>query len=696
MSTRTLPSRLAIALLLAAPGSALHAQAPAPAPSTPPPAAPVPAQTGPAPATPAGTAPMPVQSGGATAAPAAAPAPMQAGEAAKLADKPASEVPLRPGEEGPKGNATKAKDSSGKDSVSVDFRDQDIRDILSNVADLFEINLVMPETLQGKQTIKLRDVTWRQIFQNVLSPVNYTYIEDGNIIKIVSNESLTQEPVSTDVFLINYARAADILPTITTLVDAAAGGRIVVDARSNSLVITERPTRMNRIRPIIEQLDRATDQVMIETKFVEVHASDVKNIGVNWSSLANYQVGVGGIKGSFDRNRGQTSSNGNNVTNGTTGNTTNGTTINNTNGTNGTTSNGTTGTTTNGTTGSTTNGTTGTTTTGSNNTSSVTSSNGTPTSSSTTGSNGSLTGGTSTATSNGTNSSTNNGTNTSSSTGTNTSSTNSTNDSVTNGISNAFNALSSLANTGGTTRALSAVFSANDFNLVLSALQTLTSSRIVSNPTIVTLNNTEALINVGQERPIPHYAFNQQTGSFEVNGFDYKPIGIILKVTPQVNTRGFIKLSVEPEVSQSTSNATFNGASIPVVDTRKAKTQVSLKDGFTMGIGGLITTQTSGVTNKVPVLGSIPLLGRLFKSDAKDTEQTNLIIFITAKTINAEGGATEQIFESGRVRELGMTREDLPGYRDGSSPFLPSVKPGEKPPAKKKSAAASPDAEDKK
>ena len=141
--------------------------------------------------------------------------------------------------------------------------------------------------------------------------------------------------------------------------------------------------------------------------------------------------------------------------------------------------------------------------------------------------------------------------------------------------------------------------------------------------------------------------------------------------------------------SQSTSNATFNGANIPVVDTRKAKTQVSLKDGFTMGIGGLITTQTSNVGNRVPVLGSIPLLGRLFRSDDKNVQQTNLIIFITAKTISAEGGATEQIFESGRVRELGLTREELPGYRDGSMPFLPSLKSGEQAPAKKSSSLRS-------
>lgn len=627
---RNRPRLLLSALLLVA--ATLRAQTPAA------PVAPAPAQT-----SPAAVAPVPAQT-----APAVAPAPAQ------LADKPAM-VEVKADEATKAPAATKAKDSSGKDSVSVDFRDQDIRDILSNVADLFEINLVMPETLQGKQTIKLRDVTWRQIFQNVLAPVNYSYVEDGNIIKIVSNESLTQEPVTTEVFLINYARAADILPTITTLVDAATGGKIVVDTRSNSIIITERPTRFNRIRPIIEQLDRATDQVMIETKFVEVGSNDVKNIGVNWSSLANYRLSAGNLTGTFDRTRNQTAS--------STG------SLNNTNGR--TSTNGST----NGTNAATTNGTTGSTTNGSNNTSSVTSANGTPSATSTTGVNGSILNGTTSSTTAGTTALTNNDT--------------------TSTVGSTLTNLESLANGGGTNRALSAVFSASEFALVLSALQTQTSSKIVSNPTIVTLNNTEATINVGRETPIPKYAFNQQTGTFEVNGFEYKPIGIILKVTPQVNARGFIKLTVEPEVSQSTSNATFNGANIPVVDTRKAKTQVSLKDGFTMGIGGLITTQSSNSGNRVPVLGSIPVLGRLFRSDDKNTQQTNLIIFITAKTVNAEGAAVEQIFESSRVRELQMTREDLPGYRDGSNPFLPSVKPGEKP-AEKKSFFRSSDSKENK
>lgn len=541
-------------------------------------------------------------------------------------------------------SAIKSRDASGRDTLSVDFPDEDIRNILRNVSDLFELNLVMPDTLQGKTTIKLRDVTWRQIFQSVLTPVNYNYIEDGNIIKIVSNDSLNQEPLSTNVFLINYAKASDILPTITSLVDAATGGKIVVDVRSNSLVITERPSKMNRIKPIIEQLDRATDQVMIESKFVEVSDSDVKNIGVNWSSLANYQLTAGKLGGNLTRTRDQQATGGFNNTTGTSQVGTNTTSSINTVAT------------TNGLTTTTTNGQAN----GSTNSGSVASSNGVLTSTSATGNTGSLTNGAATT-----------GINGSTTTGTS-----GTDNQMANGVNSVFNNLSSLLNSDGTARSLNAVFSATDFNIVLSALQSLQKTKVVSNPTVVTLNNTQAVINVGQERPIPSYTYNQERGVYEVSGFTYKPIGVILKVTPQVNARGYIKLTVEPEVSQSNRDANFNGAAIPIVESRKANTTVSLRDGFTMGIGGLMQQASTNGQTKVPILGSLPVLGRLFRSDNKNVETTNLIIFITAKTISAEGATVEQVFNSERVRGLEMRREDLPGHRDGSDPFLPAAPKG--------------------
>jgi type IV pilus assembly protein PilQ len=206
--------------------------------------------------------------------------------------------------------------------------------------------------------------------------------------------------------------------------------------------------------------------------------------------------------------------------------------------------------------------------------------------------------------------------------------------------------------------------------MMLSALKTMDHSRVVSDPTIVTLNNTEATIDVGEEDPIPNYTYNQQTGSYEVSGFTYKPIGVILKVTPQVNASGFIKLSLSPEVSKPNGFANFGNASIPIITQRKVTTQVTLKDGYTMGIGGLVSSKMEKGGTAVPFLGSIPILGRLFSNKDSNGSRSNLIIFITAKTVSGDGASVEDIFDPRETREMELQRGDLPGYRDGSSPFI--------------------------
>ncbi len=521
-----------------------------------------------------------------------------------------------------------------KDTLSVDFPDEDIKTILRNVADLFELNLVVPDTLVGKTSIKLRDVSWRQIFSVVLSPVNFTYIEDGNIIKIVSNDSLQVEPTSTEVFILNYAKASDIKPTVDGLVDAAAGGKILVDARSNALVVTERPSRMGRVRTIIEKLDKATDQVMIESKFVEVTDRDVRNIGVNWAGLQGLQLGVGNISQAFSKSSGQTSSNGINGQNGTTvGNSV--TYI------------------TNPATGAT------------YATSTIALPSGTvsglpatvPAVTSATNYTPAVPGTPAVYDVTG---------NVISPATPGTPASWTPLDTFTSNASNALNALSSLTGTGSTSRVASALFSASDFNVVISALKSLNTVKVVSNPTVVTLNNTEATLNVGEEFPIPSYTYNSERGAFEVSGFTYKPIGVILKVTPQVNSQGTIKMAIEPEVSIRNGSTTFGGAggaTIPIIASRKVKTQISLQSGYTAGIGGLITANKNNGTTKVPVLGDIPGLGRLFSSKSKDETTTNLLIFITARTVGADGAAPEEMFDPRAVQAAGVTRDELPGQR---------------------------------
>jgi type IV pilus assembly protein PilQ len=499
--------------------------------------------------------------------------------------------------------------SRTKDTLSVDFPDEDIRTILRNVADLFELNLVVPETMQGKTSIKLRDVTWRQIFEVVLTPIGYTYIEQGSIIKIVSLESLAQEPVNTEIFVFNYARASEILPILSSLVDTAAGGKIVVDNRSNSLVITERPSRLKRIRPIVTQLDKATEQVMIESKFVEVTTNDLKNIGVNWSSLNSYNVSAGPFTQNYSD--GVTKTTSSNIT--------------------------------------------------ANNTNVPFIQQQAALAGQVVGSSGPLVPAPSNQTAIDTG-------------------LNATPPRYITPVYDGFGGTSSDSATlgGNMARAFTSVFSADQFKLILSALQTQNMTKVISNPTIVTLNNTEAFINVGEEDPIPNYTYNQEHGSFEVSGFAYKPIGIILKVTPQVNASGFIKMTLEPEVSQKNGTVNFGGAAgaeIPIIATRKAKTQVSMKDGYTMAIGGLMRTQTTNSGTKVPVLGSIPVLGNLFKSHTKSKDINNLIIFITAKTISAQGSPAEEIISGEQLRGIEMRRDELPGYRGGPDPFLPPETP---------------------
>lgn len=508
---------------------------------------------------------------------------------------------------------TESTATRDRDTLSVDFPDEDIRTILRNVADLFELNLVIPDTLTGKTSIKLRDVTWRQIFQVVLSPAGYTYIEEGNIVKVVSNESLTAEPVTTEVFIINNAKAVDLKPSIEGLIDTTLGGKILINDRSNALVITERPTRMSPIRQIIERLDKATAQVMIESQFVEVSDSDVRNIGVNWASLQGMTLGARNLGQTFNRQRGQTSSNSNNTEAGSAS-----TydvvpqTVNPNNGAFGS---------------ATLDLPSGTATIPSAQVpANVAGSNFTP---QTIDADGVITPATFTAP-------------------------------ITN--TGVIENLSSLISTGSTNRVTSAVFSASDFNVIVSALKTLSDTKVVSNPTIVTLNNTEASINIGSEFPIPSYTYNSERGTFEVSGFQYKPIGVLLKVTPQVNAEGTIRMTLEPEISSSSRETTFGGAggaSIPIIDTRKVKTQISLKDGYTAGIGGLLTTSKNNGGTKVPVLGSIPGLGRLFSSKNISERTTNLLIFITAKTVNPDGAAPSEVFSQSMLDAVNRGKESM-------------------------------------
>lgn len=478
------------------------------------------------------------------------------------------------------------------ETITIDFPDEEIRSVLRNVADLYELNLVIPDALVGRTSVKLREVTWEQVFEVALSPVGYTYVRDNNIIKVVSREELAMEPTDTRVFLINFARAEDIHKTIEPLVSPEIGGRVQVDVRSNALVITERPSRMDKIQEIIDRLDKPTDQIMIESKFIEASDRDVKNLGVNWASLNGYGVQAGPFSqnDTTGYNRGNTASNTNGFDNTRTTNSTNGNSLVNQTVVNNLT--------------------------------------GLPVS--------------------------NNSTNT----------TNIANNVLTDGV-NTSSVANGVTNGSSFDRMTTSVLSADQFQVVMSALKTDTDIKLVSNPTIVTLNNSEATINIGEDYPIPKFTYNEERGTFEISDIEYKSIGINLNVTPQVNSAGFINLDIQPEVSARAGTVTLGGASgteVPIISTRKTNTKITLKDGYTLAIGGLIESTDTKIDTRVPLLGDIPGLGRLFRSNADNLIQRNLIIFITAKTLNPDGSSYEEVVDPRMLHKMDIRAEDIPGY----------------------------------
>ncbi|MDP4879044.1 MAG: hypothetical protein NWR36_04105, partial [Opitutales bacterium] len=328
---------------------------------------------------------------------------------------------------------------------------------------------------------------------------------------------------------------------------------------------------MNKIQEIIERLDKATDQVMIESKFIEITNTDVKNIGVNWASLSGYGMSAGPFQREWNRSR-SSSSNGS--------------------GSDGSTANSTTNT-----------------------------------------SSGSV-------------------------------------DAIqdplvisnSEDVSSTFSSLANVATSAATGRLDTAFFSADEFGVILSALGTQDDVKLVSNPTVVTLNNTKAKISIGERYPIPSYTFNAETGQRQLDEIEYEDIGINLDVTPQVNSAGFINLQIIPEVSSTDRFAIVENTEIPIIESRRTETTIMIKDGFTLAIGGLVENSVTNRDTKVPLLGDLPGIGRLFSSKSDSIEQRNLIIFITAKTLNPDGSTYKDVIDPRVIDRMGIVPSELPGY----------------------------------
>lgn len=176
------------------------------------------------------------------------------------------------------------------------------------------------------------------------------------------------------------------------------------------------------------------------------------------------------------------------------------------------------------------------------------------------------------------------------------------------------------------------------FGAVINAVKSDTASNILSTPSIMTLNNQEASILVGQEVPIT-------TGEALSPNFDNafrtvqrQNVGIQLEVKPQINTGGAIKLFLRQEVS-SIAGPVATGSSDLVLNKREIETTVTVDDGEIIALGGLIDENERRTIQKVPLLGDIPVLGELFTSRSRSRQKTNLMIFIRPTIVRSAADA---------------------------------------------------------
>ena len=169
---------------------------------------------------------------------------------------------------------------------------------------------------------------------------------------------------------------------------------------------------------------------------------------------------------------------------------------------------------------------------------------------------------------------------------------------------------------------------------VVSAYQKDRDVHILSTPQILTTDNEEAEIMVGKNVP---YQVRQETTDAQLNysSYEYKDVGVTLKVTPQISQERFVRLNIHQEVTRlvQDSVSTSDANDRPETWKRMAQTTVIVKDANTVVIGGLIGDETTNTDYQVPCLGNIPLVGWLFKGTSKYRERTNLFIFLTPRIV---------------------------------------------------------------
>ena len=190
--------------------------------------------------------------------------------------------------------------------ISLDLKDADIKDVFRTISQLTGLNIVIDPEVRGTVTVQLEDVPWDQALDLILKQNSLGYVLENNIMRIATTAKLqaeeadrarlaearqAAEPTRTVIKKLSYAKAGEIVPTLQSVMSKR--GAIVVDQRTNTLIIREIPTYLPAVLQLIDNLDTATPQVVIESRIVETTKSLGRSLGINWSVRGKADVESG-------------------------------------------------------------------------------------------------------------------------------------------------------------------------------------------------------------------------------------------------------------------------------------------------------------------------------------------------------------------------------------------------------------------
>ena len=217
-----------------------------------------------------------------------------------------------------------------------------------------------------------------------------------------------------------------------------------------------------------------------------------------------------------------------------------------------------------------------------------------------------------------------------------------------------------------------AILSAPQLSVTMRALNEDSDAEFLANPRVVTADNMQAKIEIIRSQPVPQLNFNEQTATAVFGGFQDKKFGNTLVVKPSVNKDNFITLAVKPEISNKVGDQLFSipggsGGTVasPIIDTRSLDSNVLIKSGDTLAIGGLLQDEVTKARTKVPILGDIPVLGYFFQEKLNARTKRNLLVFVTPTIIDQHYGTGLEDQVSG-LHHSGEEYADPNGWRNNA------------------------------